>query len=96
MAICEQLYMINLKTYTRRYEPQAEACISKALKWPIVLEPPVRLATDSFDREQSFTVALGLLNYVINHRAFYRGSAMKERSALGFLEKIKQIFKEYF
>ncbi len=61
-----------------------------------LLEPPVRLATDSFDREQSFTVALGLLNYVINHRAFYRGSAMKERSALGFLEKIKQIFKEYF
>jgi cell division protein FtsA len=62
-----------------------------------LLDLPVRLGiTDSFDREQTFTVALGLLNYLIKHRAFNIGSAAKERSAYGLLERAKRILREYF
>ena len=62
-----------------------------------LLELPVRLGiTDTYDREQTFTVALGLLNYTIKHRAFYIDSAAKERSAYGFLERAKRILREYF
>ncbi|HHV19835.1 MAG TPA: cell division protein FtsA [Thermoanaerobacterales bacterium] len=62
-----------------------------------LLDLPVRLGiTDSYDREQTFTVALGLLNYLIKHRAFNIGSAAKERSAYGLLERAKRIIREYF
>lgn len=62
-----------------------------------LLELPVRMGvTDSYDKEQTFTVALGLLNYIIKHRAFNMGPATKERSAYGFLERAKRILREYF
>ncbi|HHX23431.1 MAG: cell division protein FtsA [Tepidanaerobacteraceae bacterium] len=62
-----------------------------------LLNQPVRLGTsDSFDKEQTFTVALGLLNYIIKHRDFTNISVAKERSAYGFLERAKRIFREYF
>jgi cell division protein FtsA len=61
------------------------------------LEFPVRIGiTDSYGKEQSFTVALGLLNYIIKHRAFNINSAVKERSASGLLERAKRILREYF
>jgi cell division protein FtsA len=62
-----------------------------------LLEFPVRIgSTDSYGKEQSFTVALGLLNYIINHRAFNINSAVKERSASGLLERAKRFLREYF
>ncbi len=62
-----------------------------------LLNLPVRLGTtDSYDRDQTFTIALGLLNYLIKHRAFDLSSATKERSAYGFLERVKRILREYF
>ena len=62
-----------------------------------LLEFPVRIGTtDSYGKEQSFTVALGLLYYIIKHRAFNVNSAMKERSASGLFERAKRILREYF
>lgn len=50
-----------------------------------LLDFPVRIGTtDSYGKEQTFTVALGLLNYIIKHRALYVNLTMKERSASGF------------
>jgi len=62
-----------------------------------LLEFPVRIgSTDSYGKEQSFTVALGLLNYLIKHRTYNTNSTMRERSASGFFERAKQILREYF
>ncbi|HHY42367.1 MAG TPA: cell division protein FtsA [Thermoanaerobacterales bacterium] len=61
------------------------------------LEFPIRIGiTDSYGEDQTFTVALGLLNYIIKHRAFNVNSVMKERSASGFLERAKRFLREYF
>ena len=62
-----------------------------------LFEFPVRIGiTDSYGEDQTFTVALGLLHYVIKHKAFNLNSTMKERSASGFLERAKRFLREYF
>lgn len=62
-----------------------------------VLGLPVRLGMiDSYDREQTFTVALGLLYYGLRHGIFYSNAAVKEKATFGFFEKAKRILKEYF
>lgn len=62
-----------------------------------ILGLPVRLGViDSYDREQTFTVALGLLYYGLRHGIFNSGTMAKEKAVYGFLEKARRIFKEYF
>ncbi|MDD4569744.1 MAG: cell division protein FtsA [Tepidanaerobacteraceae bacterium] len=62
-----------------------------------LLDQPVRLGTtDSYDNEQTFIVAFGLLNYILKHRAYVYGSVTKERPAFGFFERAKRILREYF
>jgi len=62
-----------------------------------ILGYPVRKGfTDSYDKEQTFTVPLGLLNYVSKYNQLDNDNLTSERSALGFLERAKRIFKEYF
>lgn len=62
-----------------------------------VMGLPMRLGTmDSYDNEQTFTVSLGLLNYILKHRAYSNVFVTKERSAYGFFERAKKILREYF
>ena len=62
-----------------------------------ILGFPVRQGfTDSYDNEQTFIVTLGLLNYMSKYKLIDNTSATRERSAFGFWEKAKQLFKEYF
>jgi cell division protein FtsA len=58
---------------------------------------PVRLGvTDAYDKEQIFTVALGLLYYRLKHKTFENKSLARESPAFGFLEKARRLLKEYF
>ena len=58
---------------------------------------PVRLGiTDSFDKEQSFTVALGLLYYSVRNKIGLNENNAKERAAISFFERAKRIIREYF
>lgn len=62
-----------------------------------ILGLPVRYGfIDSYDREQTFTVALGLLNYISKHKIFDSNFLTREKSALGFFERAKRFIKEYF
>jgi cell division protein FtsA len=53
---------------------------------------PVRLGiTDSFDKEQSFTVALGLLYYSVRNKIGLNENNAKERAAISFLKGQKEL-----
>lgn len=62
-----------------------------------ILGLPVRLGIiDSYDREQTFTVALGLLYYGLR-RGFINGNTTVKQNPTGsFFEKAKRLLKEYF
>jgi cell division protein FtsA len=58
---------------------------------------PIRLGTTtSFDKDQTFNGALGLLYYSMKHRFSPVNSVSKERSGFSLIEKAKMILKEYF
>lgn len=62
-----------------------------------ILKMPVRSGVVSkYDEEQTFTVALGLLDYGLKHKLFEIQNITKERSAFNFFERAKHILREYF
>jgi cell division protein FtsA len=62
-----------------------------------ILGLPVRLGIiDSYDREQTFTVALGLLYYGLRRGLINGNVAMRQNAASSFFERAKRILKEYF
>jgi len=59
---------------------------------------PVRAGvTSSYGKDQTFTIALGLLNYLIKHRIFDANTFAKEKQpGYSILERIRKFFREYF